>query len=766
MKTFNELLANTNNLNLLYSPTVFRISNQADRERMSNLIEEGMVSFVHDDILSQLQELLKCLNPSARISEAEYSSRIEKHLNGCAFGEYGVWIYYPWSRRLVHLLDEVEFVEVRTNRNQYKITKEERDILLEKRIGIIGLSVGQSIALTICMERGCGEIRLADFDSLELSNFNRIRTGLHNIGVLKVIAVAREIAEIDPFIKVKCYSEGLLESNLNDFFLEGGKLDVLVDECDGLDMKIISRYKARELGIPVLMDTSDRGMLDVERFDLEPDRPLLHGTIEGIDPNSIKTLSNEEKIPIMLQMLGVNEISLRGKVSMIEVQQTINTWPQLASSVVLGGGVAADVCRRILLDQFHDSGRYYIDLEDQVKDKVVKEFASVLSQNPFKPLSESQMNSLVLKDSSVFKGSVIPDSDTIKQLVKAACAAPSTGNDQPWKWLYSAGALFLFHDQYRSFSFGDFNKIASFISFGAAYENLYLKALEFGFEANYTFQPIGNDTDLVAKITFNKSIDVNPLFAELAGEIECRNTNRNPSVRANIPLTDINKLTSITESIQGASIRFFTEESELHLLGEIVGACDRIRLLNPVGHSDFVHREMRWSNEEVLSTKDGIDVKTLGLSYSQLAALEILKDEKVISTIKSLNGGNALDVMARKSINTASAICIITLPHYDLKSYFEGGRAMERFWLAATLLGFAVHPMISPFYLFPRVSYGNGVGLDESSVNELQTLRKKFNGIVGADGNLAEVFIAKIANAAAIENNSLRLPLNEVLIDK
>src|SRR5690606_5574483 len=113
--------------------------------------------------------------------------------------------------------------------------------------------------------------------------------------------------------------------------------------------------------IPVIMDTSDRGMLDVERFDLEPNRPLLHGKASGIDPDNIKSLSNEDKVPVILQMLGAENISSRGKASMVEVQQTINTWPQLASSVTLGGAVATDVCRRILLNQYKSSGRYYID---------------------------------------------------------------------------------------------------------------------------------------------------------------------------------------------------------------------------------------------------------------------------------------------------------------------------------------------------------------------------------------------------------------------
>src|SRR5690606_13941879 len=139
----------------------------------------------------------------------------------------------PWLAKIVHILPEAEFVELRTAANRNKITEAERDILATKKEGVIGLSVGQSVALTIALERSCGEIRLADFDTLELNNLNRIRTGVHNLGIKKVYAVAREIAEIDPFLTTTCYTEGITEENINDFFTKGGKLDVVLDECDG-----------------------------------------------------------------------------------------------------------------------------------------------------------------------------------------------------------------------------------------------------------------------------------------------------------------------------------------------------------------------------------------------------------------------------------------------------------------------------------------------------------------------------------------------------
>jgi molybdopterin/thiamine biosynthesis adenylyltransferase/nitroreductase len=702
-----------------------------------------------------------------RIKPEEYDGLIAAHLNGADIDTYGVWVYYPWSRRLVHLLDEDEFIEVRTNRNQYKITRQERDLLATKKIGIIGLSVGQSIALTLSMERGFGELRLADFDILELSNLNRIRAGVHNLGVPKVVIAAREIAEIDPFLKVTCFFDGLTDANMEDFFTGGGKLDVLVDECDGLDIKIMARYKARELRIPVVMDTSDRGMLDIERFDLEPERPLLHGTVTGINPQNIKELSNEDKVPVILQMLGVDNISSRAKASMVEVEQSINTWPQLASSVALGGAAGADACRRILLDQFRASGRYYIDFDEIVSDK--KDTNPQIShENPFQPLSEGEMQKLAAEVRfDAVASDIIPTNEVIKDLVNAACAAPSTGNDQPWKWLYQHGTLYLFHDEHRSFSFGDYRKIASYITFGAAYENLNIHALKLGLEPYIQFTG-GPERKLVAAIRF-KSVSDKPkaqLLEPLDSAIYKRLTNRNQAPKAQIQPDVYQQLKSFAESIPEAKFQLFTDESTLSQMAEIIGFCDRVRLLNKEGHYDFVNREMRWTSQDAEKTRDGIDIKTLGLSNSQMAALGVIKSEQVISTINDLGGGKALDMLAKRTVSTASALCLITLPKNNLESFFEGGRAMERFWMAATNLGLAIHPLISPLYLFPRVVYGNGEGLDPKFVPMLKDLRKKFCDITDISDDRAEVFLAKIAIAPEPELKSFRLPLEKTLTIK
>jgi molybdopterin/thiamine biosynthesis adenylyltransferase len=354
-----------------YRPLILRLSNFEDRKTFDNLLKSDPHIKQFDTIYSQLTELIRLRNPSERLSPEENENLIAAHLKNISLQEYGTWVYYPWNRSLVHLLDEEEFIEVRTNRNMLKIQPEEIQVLRSKSIGIIGLSVGQSIALTIAMERICSELRLADFDDIELSNMNRIRVGVQDLGMSKVIVAARQIAELDPYIRVKCFERGIQKDSIDEFFKDkDGRLDVLVEECDGLDIKVLSRIYAKKLGIPVVMDTNDRGMLDIERFDLEPERPILHGRVPELEQmstdeliNKLENLSLQEKIYFLSQIIGIENVSDAMKLSLSQMNKMIVGWPQLASAVTLGGAMVTDTCRKILLQQRSDSGRYFVDFD-------------------------------------------------------------------------------------------------------------------------------------------------------------------------------------------------------------------------------------------------------------------------------------------------------------------------------------------------------------------------------------------------------------------
>jgi hypothetical protein len=761
LHNYSKMYHNTE-INYIYKPVFISKERYADTANFLSFIEDYRGKTILDLFASQKQELIRIRHPKKRLTTAETEQKYREWAEGREIETEGVWVYYPWSERLLHLVGENEFVELRTSRNQYKITPVEQEHLSKRTIGIIGLSVGHSVALSIATERASGKLKLADFDTIELSNLNRIRTGLHNIGVNKCIVTAREIAEIDPFLEIECFPEGITKENLDGFLLDGGKLDILVDECDDIALKISARLRAAQLGIPVVMETSDRGMLDVERFDNEPQRPIFHGYLQGLPLDKFEHISEEDRLPLVLRIVNAINGSKRGKVSLVEIGQSIGTWPQLASAVTLGGGVVTDVCRRILLNQFHESGRYYIDLEELVGDKAEKP-QGALRNNPHAPFDLAEavriVDSLPQKQTGTIPETVLAD------IVNAACQAPSTGNDQPWKWLYRHGRLFLFHDRFRSFSFGDFDQIASNISFGASYENILLKAHEAGLGVNAEIFPLGEESPLIAVIDLQgKGPGAEPVFApDTVNVIYERCTNRNPSTPVPISETAFQQLKEAAQSVAGAAFHYFSDKQEIMAIGEIIGECDRVRLLNPEGHYDFVHREMKWTPSEAELSRDGIDVRTLGLSNAQIAALSIIRDREISQTLKGVQGGGALVDAALKSVSTASALGMITMPKYSYKDFFLGGMAMQRLWLRAEQLQFAIHPLISPFYLFPRITKGENAGLDGPEASRLRTLRKKFMELVPFEEDVAEVFLFKIAQAEKPGIKSYRLPLSETL---
>lgn len=739
-----------------------------DTTLLSALLHDSHV-MVFDTLVTQLDELLKSRHPQERWSRFALDAAIQAHIGSNDQTNYGVWVYYPWSRRLVHTLPEAEFIEVRTNRNHYKISPTEQCTLAGKRVGVIGLSVGQAVAVAVAMERSCGELRLADFDLLELSNLNRVRTGLHQLGTAKVVAAAREIAELDPFLPVTCFLEGITEENIDRFLSEGGKLDLLIEECDSLDIKLLARSQAKRRGIPVLMNTSDRGMLDVERFDREPQRPLLHGLIAHLETDKLKNLTSEEKIPYILAMLGIETVSPRLKASMIEVEQTINTWPQLATGVTLGGALVGDVARRILLDQFHDSGRYFVDLDNLIKDKVDIQApaSSVPVPETSRPLTRQEMIALAKANPVNAEGKPLRlDQSTLTTLVEAATLAPSGGNNQPWQWLYGAGHLYLFHDPAKS-SFLDFDHRATYLALGAATENLVLQAHTQHLQVKLHCL-IAPQQPLVAAFSFYPANRAVPTAEAhdcdaLVNAIPLRQTNRTLGSRQPIRPLLLQALQQSAQTVTGAQVTFLETAAALTEFAEIAAAVERLRLFNRQGHADFV-QEIRWTPAEAQATGDGIDLATIDLTQAEQAGLAVAKAWPVVAAVKAWGGGGAFAKLMHKTIDAAACVGLLTMPTPRLSDFFAGGRALQRVWLTATQQQLAFQPVASATFLFARLLHGQGAGLDESASAELHTLRQRFVKLFPiVQEQQGEILLFRLALADAPQVRSLRYPVAQVL---
>ena len=737
-----------------WRPRIFRMSEAEDRQRIGELLSREAATRVQSSIRGQLEELMECRDPRVKDDAAERERRIAAHLDDRPIEEYGCWVYFAWSRHLVQVLPEAEFREVRASRNRYKITVEEQTRLRSFTIGVVGLSVGQSIALAMALEGCAGAYRLADFDRLALSNLNRLAYGIADLGLNKAILSARRLFEIDPFLDVRVFPEGVTESSADAFLTEGGRLDLLVEECDDLFTKVFLRERARALRIPVLMETNDRGMLDIERFDLEPDRDLFHGLVGPVRAHALEGLPPREKVPFVLKILG--DMSPRLAASLVEIDQTIASWPQLGSGAMLGGAVAADAARRLLLGELEASGRFHVDMHELVRDPADGVAATGAEPAPTPPEDRPEAAPTPAPLVSARPGAV--STEQVLHIVSSAVLAPSGGNTQPWRFVWSAeGRLRCFHDVARSASFLDFEHRAAYMALGAAVENAVIAAAAIGLEAAVVPFP-GRDLEHVCDVAFSPR-EPPQTGHWLAPFIPVRATNRRLGARRPLVPEELATLRGALGD-PAAELQVLTRPEHLDEMGLVLGAGDRFRFFDERLYREMM-TEMRWSPRHAEETRDGIDIATLELGDVDEAGLRLLSSWPVVRFLRSMGIGGAIEDASRHAVESASAVALVTYGGTSPLDCFLGGRAVERVWLTATALGLAVQPMSSLPYLFARLERGAGFEPRERDV--LRGLRERYARLFRVGPQTGELLLFRLARVEAPTVRSLRRPAAAVL---
>jgi molybdopterin/thiamine biosynthesis adenylyltransferase len=635
------------------------------------------------------------------------------------------WAYYPWRRAVVTVLAPRAFRAVRLDRNRNMITADEQARLATLCIGVVGLSGGHVIAHTLAAQGLCGELRLADFDRIELSNLNRVPATVLDLGLNKAKVAARRIAELDPYLLVRVLDVGLTVDTVDEF-LDG--LDIVVEECDSLDMKAILRERARARRIPVLMATSDRGLLDVERFDLEPQRPILHGLLGELDVALLSGMSSREKLPHMLGFLEAEQLSPRGAASAVEIDRTLSTWPQVSSDVVLGATAIAEAVRRLGLGEDLRSGRIRLDV------------GAALNR-----LDEPEMARDRPPPSAERSDPALPGVSGV--IAAAAIRAPSGGNAQPWR-IEAGPDVITIRLAPEHTSTMDVGFRGSAVALGAALFNAKVAAA-----AQHLLGPVSmlNDVGGVPlQATLHLRAGDDPELAALYEPMLARGTNRRVGTPRPIPAYTIELLHTIAAR-DGAQLSLITEPDDIARAATIFAAADRTRYLTPQLHAEMVS-EVRWPGNP--SPDTGIDVLSLELDREDLAVADILKRPDVMAHLTQWNAGAALGEDTRRRVLASSAVAVISVAGGTLTDYARGGSAVEAVWITAEQRGLAVHP-ISPVFLYA----GDAEDRTEVSTpfaDELGDLQQEFRQLVHIPADVSPVLVLRFAVAGPASVRSRR----------
>ncbi len=640
------------------------------------------------------------------------------------------WAYFPWRRTLVTIPGPDRFRRMRFDRNRYQITTAEQERFRDIRIGVAGLSVGHSIAVTLAMEGLCGHLRLADFDDLELSNLNRLPATVLDLGVNKAVIAARRIAEMDPYLRVEVDTRGVRADSVAEF-VDG--LDIVVDECDSLDIKVELRLAARERGIPVIMATSDRGLVDVERFDLDRNLEIFHGLLGELDPTALQGLSTRDKAPFVMRILEADELSARLAASLVEADRTLSSWPQLASEVTLGAAAVAAAVRRLVRAEPLPSGRTRVDLDQALATLRPPALGDDIPAAPPQAPADPQP---------------ARTGEALDAMVDAIRLAPSGGNSQPWA-VTRYPDRFEITQRFEQTTAMDVGFRGSQVAIGAATFNARVAAARFGVLG--PVEIVENPQTRLPRVCIRLGDATDDVLGGLYDSMVERMSNRTVGLRQHL---DGDTLQAFRQAVasDGGRLTVATEPDQLAALADVLASSDRLRYLTPTLHRQMIG-ELSWPGRDPLDR--GIDVRTLSLDATDMVKLRVGARSDVMAHLADWDLGTALGDNTRDRVRDASGLAVVTVRGDSLRDYVIGGMAMEHLWVLANRFGFGVYP-ISPVFIYARTD-NDLATLAPQYAGELDELRDRFRRILAIDTAEALILVLRIVHRPGVAVRSGRL---------
>lgn len=284
----------------------------------------------------------------------------------------GVWVCYPRKNHFVKFAPPFWHRLALLVRNSTLLRDEKfkkswleiREIFDNVVVAVAGCSVGNNVAHAVVQDLRPNHIKIADHKAYHITNGNRVRLTYEDFARNKAVVTAEQIHALDPFIKVSVFESGVHDGCINDFIagnptISEPRASVLVEETDDPDMKIMMREYARKNKVPVIMvtDIGSAVQLDIRRFDLSDSLPLAAC---GISDDELyakrnrwqKDLANRDRFhEFAFALMGYHyrNVAEFKRIIHKEDPPVFGGIPQLGSTVMSAGGIAAEAIARLML---------------------------------------------------------------------------------------------------------------------------------------------------------------------------------------------------------------------------------------------------------------------------------------------------------------------------------------------------------------------------------------------------------------------------------
>ncbi len=354
-------------------------------------------------------------------------------------------------------------------------------------------------------------------------------------------------------------------------------------------------------------------------------------------------------------------------------------------------------------------------------------------------------------------------SEARDDILRAAVLAPTPDNNQPWQFAWQENRLLVFLDPGRALP-SDVHSMFDLMGIGAAVENAGIAARWHGHRGEVTCElPSAAEASsagprLAASVRFEPGAERDPLRDAL----ETRCTNR--KLYSSKPLEE-EVLAELARSVAGfgsVQLEWIADRKGIRAFAKVVAASDRFRFGYEPFHKE-IFRQLRFSAREAEQTRDGLDVRTLELPPSAALMLRVLRPWNRMRWLQRLGLGGLLTIPSRLSVWKSGAVGVLSVAEAEAAQYLEGGRALERIWLAAQRNGIALQPLGSLAIFLAQLLQLDGRNLTPSHQALAARLAQRLTELVPSMEGRTLLMLFRLGRAADPRVRSLRRPVEHVI---
>jgi sulfur-carrier protein adenylyltransferase/sulfurtransferase len=366
-----------------------------------------------------------------------------------------------------------------------------------------------------------------------------------------------------------------------------------------------------------------------------------------------------------------------------------------------------------------------------------------------KPLPDTLPEAILPQD-----GEAHITSQHMEFLLQKGTLAISADNSQHWKFSHSDTSITIHEDPDRSNFNSSTGHLPQLISYGAVAENISIAASAINLNTNINFRYTRENPSVIAECKFTAGAKKDQLFDFL----EHRHTNRLPYHKTPVPSVQIEKLYASIQDFTDINMHCYQATSEKGILTKITAVSDEMIWLTKSLHEDLV----RWIRFDKHS-QDGLPLPTLGLKLHKMVSLKAMQNFSTVQLMSKFGMQKVAAIKSHLLMSRSPMHVVFTVNNATPLSFFNAGRAIERFWILANSLNLSLQPFTSPIIILHKELFeGKGTFNPQrrSKTDQILTL---WNSCFDLSDEIP-VMLFRAGYAPLVEHRTKRRDITEMII--